>query len=127
MSTEKTLPPTPKKLREAREEGQVAKSNELAAGVQLAVILLYLYTFGNDIWKDLSEILLLTFDQFEQPLPTAFSAFFSALCSFIFKDLAFMFLILFFASIASYIGQIGFLFSSKSLIPKINKLDVVKN
>ncbi|EEB5790294.1 hypothetical protein GNN02_24020, partial [Salmonella enterica] len=114
MSTEKTLPPTPKKLREAREEGQVAKSNELAAGVQLAVILLYLYTFGNDIWKDLSEILLLTFDQFEQPLPTAFSAFFSALCSFIFKDLAFMFLILFFASIASYIGQIGFLFSSKS-------------
>ncbi|EEO7937420.1 EscU/YscU/HrcU family type III secretion system export apparatus switch protein, partial [Salmonella enterica] len=34
MSTEKTLPPTPKKLREAREEGQVAKSNELAAGVQ---------------------------------------------------------------------------------------------
>lgn len=127
MSTEKTLPPTPKKLREAREEGQVAKSNELAAGVQLAVILLYLYTFGNDIWKDLSEILLLTFDQFEQPLPTAFAVFFSALCSFFFKDLAFMFLILFFASIASYIGQIGFLFSSKSLIPKINKLDVVKN
>ncbi|AXD08604.1 EscU/YscU/HrcU family type III secretion system export apparatus switch protein [Salmonella enterica] len=98
----------------------------MAAGVQLAVILLYLYTFGNDIWKDLSEILLLTFDQFEQPLPTAFAAFFQHFVLSFFKDLAFYVFDIVFASIASYIGQIGFLFSSKSLIPKINKLDVVK-
>lgn len=127
MSSEKTLPPTSKKIRDAREEGQVAKSNELAAGVQLAVILLYLYVFGRNIWHDLSDILLLTVNEIDQPLPLAFSSFISAFGQFIFNDLAFMLLILFFASIASYVGQIGFLFSGKSMMPKLDKLDVVKN
>ncbi|HFS5793844.1 TPA: EscU/YscU/HrcU family type III secretion system export apparatus switch protein [Citrobacter werkmanii] len=127
MSSEKTLPPTSKKIRDAREEGQVAKSNELAAGVQLAVILLYLYIFGSDIWHDLSELLILTINQIGRPLPLAFSSFISALGSFILNDLACMFLILFFASIAAYVGQIGFLFSGKAMMPKLDKLDVVKN
>lgn len=127
MSSEKTLPPTSKKIRDAREEGQVVKSSELAAGVQLGVILMYLYILGEDIWQDLCHILILTINTIDQPLSLAFSSFISALGVFIFKDLAFMFLVLFIATVASFVGQVGFLFSGKAMMPKLDKLDIVKN
>lgn len=127
MSSEKTLPPTSKKIRDAREEGQVAKSTELAAGVQLGVILLYLYVWGENIWRDLSQLILLTIDLTDKSLPLAFSSFLSGFESFIIKDIAFLFVLLFFATIISYLGQVGFLFSGKAMQPKLDKLDVVKN
>lgn len=127
MSGEKTLAPTSKKIRDAREEGQVAKTAELAAGIQLAVILMYLYLWGNDIWHDLSELLLFTIDQMNQPLPIAFAAFISTFEEFVLKDLFLLFAVLFLASVSAYLAQIGFLFSGKAMMPKLDKLDVVKN
>lgn len=127
MSGEKTQAPTSKKIRDAREEGQVAKTAELAAGVQLAVILMYLYLWGDDIWQDLSDLLLFTIDKMNDPLPIAFAGFISMFGKFVFEDLIFLFAVLFFASISAYLAQIGFLFSGKAMMPKLDKLDVVKN
>lgn len=51
---EKTEPATEKKLREAREEGKVAKSKELTAGVSLIVLFLCLKIFVGYVGERLS-------------------------------------------------------------------------
>jgi len=127
MSSEKTLPPSSKKIREAREEGQVAKSTELAAGVQLGIILLYLYLWGDNIWQDLSAMTLNTLDKINYPLNLALYLFLSDFKDFLLKDILFLLVILFFASALTYIAQVGFLFSVKAAMPKLEKLDVIKN
>ena len=45
---EKTEPATAKKLRDAREEGKVAKSKEFSGAVDLIVLFLGLKIFGSD-------------------------------------------------------------------------------
>ncbi len=125
MSEEKTLPPSQKKISDAREEGQVASTPEVASGFQLAIILLYFYIWGGDIWRDLSQLLLLTIDGIDQDLALAFEKFLAALLMLLLKDFCFLALLLFFGTIAAYLMQIGFLFSAKAVMPKIENLDVM--
>ena len=69
-SSEKTEPPTPRRLREARKEGQVAKSRETVSAVIL-VLLLFYYDLGSEYHLRLFRELLdfpawigqLTFEQ----------------------------------------------------------------
>lgn len=125
MSEEKTLPPTQKKISDAREEGQVASTPEVASGFQLAIILLYFYIWGGDIWRDLSQLVLLSIDVIDQDMTLAFEKFLAALLALILKDFCFLALLLFFGTIAAYLMQIGFLFSAKAVTPKIENLDVM--
>ena len=46
-SSEKTEPPTPRRLREARKEGQVAKSKEVVSAV-IVVLLLFYFDLGSE-------------------------------------------------------------------------------
>ncbi|HDR2354469.1 TPA: EscU/YscU/HrcU family type III secretion system export apparatus switch protein [Enterobacter roggenkampii] len=126
MSEEKTLPPTQKKIDDAREEGQVASSPEVASGFQLAIILLYFYIWGDDIWGDLSRLLLVSIDVTSDDLTLAFEKFLAALSTLLLKDFCFLAVLLFFGTVAAYLMQIGFLFSSKAVMPKIENLDVMK-
>src|SRR6202043_417870 len=49
QSEEKTLPPTRKKLRDAREKGQVARSRDLTSGISLAGAIGFLMLSGATI------------------------------------------------------------------------------
>lgn len=58
-SEEKTLPPTPHKLKKAREKGQVVTSKETLSSVSTLVVVLYLYARRNAIWADLRTLFTL--------------------------------------------------------------------
>ncbi|MCP6675224.1 EscU/YscU/HrcU family type III secretion system export apparatus switch protein, partial [Klebsiella pneumoniae] len=55
--SEKTEQPTAKRIRDAREEGQVAKSQEIAAVAQLGLILLWLVADGPALLRGLGGLM----------------------------------------------------------------------
>ena len=124
---EKTEEPTPKKLEDARKEGNIAKSMEMSSFVVLLVaslvIVFYLkyvthymeefYKFytsfiGEELTKNMVFLLILE----------------SAKYFFIVMAPVFIALIL--AGIIGNVGQFGFLFTTKPLIPKFEKINPIK-
>ncbi len=57
--TEKTEQPTPKKLKDAREEGQVAHSKDITEGILFATLFGYLLLDSQGIARRLSEMMVL--------------------------------------------------------------------
>jgi len=124
---EKTEEPTPKKLEEARKEGNIAKSMDLSAFIMLlvasAVIILYLkyvafyleefYRFfigfiGVEFTKNMVFLLILQSAKY------------------FFILLAPIFIALLLAAIVANVAQFGFLFTIKPLIPKFEKINPIK-
>lgn len=54
---DKTEPPTPRRRRESRDRGQVAKSQELSAAVLLLTTFIALKVFGGNLWQTLSAVM----------------------------------------------------------------------
>ena len=57
---EKTEAPTPRRRQEAREQGQVARSQDLTGAVLIVGAILLLNAFGNDLVKALRALLVVT-------------------------------------------------------------------
>jgi len=55
-SQEKTEEPTPKRLAKAREDGQIARSQEVTIAASVICVALYLSIFGASLVSDLAEI-----------------------------------------------------------------------
>ena len=66
MSEERTEQPTGKKLREAREKGQIARSKEVHDAFQLAAALIALTWFGRVMVEGLSRQDVVTFPRVDQ-------------------------------------------------------------
>ena len=69
--SEKTEPPTPKKLREAREEGNVAKSKDFTQTVLIVAIFGYLISNGPSIMKDFTEMIAIPAGMIGMPFEDA--------------------------------------------------------
>src|SRR3954465_11845659 len=59
-SDDKTQPPTPRRRREARADGNVARSGDLTAAVALVGVLVLLSTFGAALFKALQLLVAQT-------------------------------------------------------------------
>lgn len=66
-SSEKNEKPTAKRLREAREKGQVIKSVEITSGGQLVVLVAYFFLVGNSIIDQIGALIRSTINQLQQP------------------------------------------------------------
>ena len=55
-SQEKTEEPTPKRLAKAREDGQIARSQEVTIAASVICVALYLSIFGTTLVSDLAKI-----------------------------------------------------------------------
>ena len=53
---EKTEEPTAKRLEKAREDGQVARSQELSVAAMMIGIAIFMYLFGSTLIFQLSEV-----------------------------------------------------------------------
>ncbi|MDA9091253.1 EscU/YscU/HrcU family type III secretion system export apparatus switch protein, partial [Porticoccaceae bacterium] len=77
---EKTEEPTAKKLEKAKEDGQVARSQELSVAAMMIGVACFLYLFGGYMILQLSEVFEagFTFDRkdvfSDDLLPTTFGA-----------------------------------------------------
>ena len=123
---EKTELPTPKKLRDARQKGQVCSSKDIVSTAILIVLFALLGWMGLALVDDVSEMLgvvgrRLAGDPFEATRPVMLmTALVICKHSFIFVLVAAV------IGIAANAAQIGFLFTIEPIIPKMEKVNPVE-
>ena len=132
--------PTPRRLEQAREKGQVAKSQDLAAAIVLLIAIILLLTIGKEIVNDLyayshkmmSEPLLLVPEnqELDSLKQSAQSLFHETVTRFLnykkLTSLFYFFLVLMFIAIVANIAQIGFLWLPDKLNFDFTRLDPIK-
>jgi type III secretion protein U len=125
-ASEKTEQPTAKRLRDAREKGQVAKSPEVPAAGVVMCLALYLIVWGGDIGARLLEtadaIFSLAYRPYEEVLGLALSLAGNLLLS----VLGPLIPIVVAASLMCNLGQVGVLFSAEAALPKLENLSPAK-
>lgn len=120
---DKTEPATPRRRMEAREKGQVARSQDLTAAVLLLAGFLALALLGPGLWSSLLAMTKtgLTGEsivRLEDVLPFAGAVALEAL-----TRVGPFLLILFMAMVLALLGQIGLLLSAEPLIPKLSRIN----
>ena len=132
--------PTPRRLEQAREKGQVAKSQDLAAAIVLLIAIVLLLTIGKQIVADLYEY---SYEMMSEPLllipenqelnglkQSVQSLFHETVIKFLnykkLSSLFYFFLLLMFIAIVANIAQIGFLWLPEKLAFDITRLDPIK-
>lgn len=120
---ERTEPPTPRRRKEARQKGQVARSQDLTAAVLLLAGFFALALLGPGLWMCLLVIVraALTGDtptDAAEVVPFAAAAVAETL-----KHVVPFLLILFVAMVAALLAQIGLLFTLNPLTPNLNKIN----
>lgn len=126
-SGDKTEEPTPHRLREAHEKGQVAKSREVTTAVLLLLSYLVFKYSGEFSWKELAGLAQNLFSQ----VPTSANDFsfnfamYTLLIGLRALSLAVLplFAITFVAGIISEALQTGFVFASDPLSPKLERIN----
>ena len=132
--------PTPRRLEQAREKGQVAKSQDLAAAVVLLIAVVLLMTIGKQIAADVFEysremmrepMLLVPENQELNGLEqSAKSLFHETILRFLnpqkLYSLFYFFLLLIFIAVVANIAQIGVLWLPDKLAFDFTRLDPIK-
>ncbi len=127
-SQEKTEEPTERKLQKAREDGQLARSKELATSVVLIVSALSLILFGHFLVKAIYQIAIYNFS-FERDAAFDYRYLFAHLSDSLqegFTSLIPIFILLLVAAIVGPISLSGWNFSSKAIAPKFDRMDPLK-
>ena len=125
-SGEKTEMPTPKKLRDARQKGQVCTSKDIVSTAILVVLFAVLGWMGVALVDDVSMLLGYIGDRMAgDPFEASQQA--SGLAAFVICKHSFIFvLVAAVIGIAANTAQIGFLFTLEPIIPKLEKLNPVE-
>lgn len=127
--------PTPKRLEEAREKGQVAKSQDLAAAIVLLLAVVLLMTVGKQTAADLyeysstmmSDPLLLIPENLElDSLHQSVQSLFHETAIKFLKPLSFFFLFLLLSAVFANLFQIGLLWQPDKLGIDFTRLDPIK-
>jgi len=126
--SEKTEAPTPRRLADARAEGQVAKSQELAGAAVLLVGVWMLQSAGARLWEELK--LLMTNAITAPPVDVTSEAW---LRSLLFDDLmiiapglGLLLVVILFTGVSVNMAQTGLLWASKRLGFHFDRLDLFK-
>lgn len=126
MSGEKTEKPTPKKRRDAKKKGQVAKSKEVVSLALLLSIAGYFWIFGDYVLAQLLILFELPQAYFFKPLDSSVSAVFMDFVVVSGKLLAPLLGLVFVVGIVSNVAQTGWVFSGETIKPEIKKIDPVQ-
>jgi type III secretion protein U len=119
---EKTHKPTPKKLRDARKKGQVAKSKEIATCCTFIVLILYLWIFSNHYLTHIGQIIITPNAYFEDEFLWSYIA----LTKKIVKEMIILSvpfaIIASIATIISYMLQFGLFFAAEAIKPDFKRI-----
>lgn len=126
-SGEKTEKATPKKRRKAREEGQVLQSREMTSAIVLLSIFLTLKIAGSFMYEQLHLYFKVVFTHYAN-IPDLYTVqgirklYLDLILQFL-KIVAPIFAIALIAGVSSCYAQIGFLFTTKTLAFKLNRIN----
>ncbi|CAN8141686.1 flagellar biosynthesis protein FlhB [uncultured Thiomicrorhabdus sp.] len=126
--TEKTEEPSEKKLRDAREKGQIPRSRELSTLLMTLSAALFLYLYGPQMMADMQDVLIrgLSFQRdIAFDTQKLFDLIIALIIAAIFMILPFILLMVFVAIISPLLLG-GWAFSTKALAPSFSKLNPVK-
>jgi type III secretion protein U len=127
MSSEKTEEPTPHKLREARKNGQVAKSKDFTQTLLVGSLLAYTLADSERLLASMIKVIELPsslgYDNFGASLPAVVTA---MTVETVFILLPYILIVIFVGIFAETI-QIGLLVSFKVLMPKGDRLNPISN
>jgi len=127
MSGEKTEQPTAKKLRDAREKGQVPHSKDFTQTVLILALFGYLIGAGASLAKGFAALLVLPMGVLDQPFREALGAVLvKMLHDGVLLLLPFLGIVVFVGIFAEAI-QVGVLLSFESIKPSAKKLNVAAN
>ncbi len=128
LSQEKTEQPTPKRLEEARKEGQIARSKELSTAVLLIGGISALWVWYTSVAETLSRTMRFSFTPSREEIFDTHSML--AMLGESFADIVWstlpLFLALFLLGIIGPMLLGGWGFSSKALMPKLNRINPLK-
>lgn len=122
---DKTEAATPRKLEEARDKGNVAKSMELNSVAVLIAGILSLVFISGKLIESISQFMISLYQNISFTSITQGSVQFQAkaIIGFLGPVMAPIFLLIMFAGIGINVAQVGILFSKKALIPKFSKIN----
>jgi len=125
---EKHLPASEQKIRKAREDGNVAKSQDLSAAWTLLIALLGMYFLGPGMFRGLIEMAQHYFDEgiHQEISVTTFPALTTAAIMRLGFILWPFLLLLVSAGLFINLMQVGLLFSTKAITPKLDKINPLK-
>lgn len=124
-SQEKTEEPTERKISKAREEGQIARSQEVAIAASVIIVAAYLFVFGTLIFSRLSDVMIDLYT-FDAALLSDQNRILTALYVSIERGLVAILPLMAFAllTVLAFSGLVGgYNFSFKAVAPKLNKLN----
>jgi len=121
---DKTEAPTPRRLQEAREKGQVAKSTDLAAAVGLLAGLMLLNIYGSDILNNFMEMIrhCLALDKIAVAGPDAFDQGWRMALRHVGAILGPFLIIIMVVALVINLLQVGFNLTSTPLAPSFDKI-----
>lgn len=124
--SDKTEQPTPKRLREAREKGDVCKSQDIATAIVVLALGAYFLSMGGSILKTVMDMTEIPFSlmsvPFETAAPKAAAGIFDASVKVVLPILALVMAV----ALLSNLAQVGVLFSLKAAMPKLENLSPSK-
>ena len=124
MSGEKTEQPTDKKLRDAREQGDIAKSTEVVAAATTLAVIGILVTNASDFWGALSATMdYILSNAATMPYDKAIGLMGAAVLSCALGIVMPIVGAVLMAALISLLAQTGFLFAPKGAMPKLSNLN----
>jgi len=119
---EKTEQPTPKRLRDARNKGQVVKSTDVVTTVCTFFVLSAVLITFSSTWKGYANYFDIVFAAIKEPMPNALIDVFGMMPTFLFSAMFPVCIVAALAVIIANVGQFGFLLAFESMKPDISKL-----
>ena len=123
--SEKTEEPTPKKLRDAKKDGQVAQSKEVVSAATLITISAAIMAFFDTMMESLKHLILLPGQLYQMPFPQALKI----MVEVIFDSMVILLMpilgVVFITGILANVIQVGPMMSAKSITPELNKISPV--
>ncbi len=123
MSGEKTEQPTPKRLREARKKGQVAKSKEISTTVSTLGVFFFLWLFQDYYGAGFRSMIVAGAQGALEPFDAAFPVVLHEILVIFLKLTVPLLLVVIFCDVASNFFQVGFLFAFETIKPDLKKLN----
>jgi len=122
---DKTEPPTPRRRTEARNEGQVARSQDLTAAVMLLASFVAMDLIGPGLWGRLVALTRTALSPGTRVDALDMAPFAAAGVVEVLKWVIPFMLMVMVAGVATVLAQVGFMFTTKPLVPSLNKLNPI--
>jgi type III secretion protein U len=125
--SEKTEQPSARRLRESRARGQVVRSAEIVAGVQLTLVLGYFLWQGGALFDAMRGLIALTLDGLLLPVDVAAGRVLGAFVEVCLRLLAPLALLVIVGAVGAGVAQVGPLLAGEALTPQWSRISPLSN